>query len=88
MRWAGEICAAMTPRRKLVGVMIASALVGCITAIGAIYLATHRYYQAARDSQIERASYVINQYVNETVWRSFAANVGDLDSGFRCAAPE
>ena len=66
----------MTHHRKLVTILIASAVLSCMTASGAMYLATDRYQQAVQDSQIERTSYIINQYVNEAVWRRFAANVG------------
>ena len=68
----------MTHHRKLVSILIASAVLSCMTASGAMYLATDRYQQAVQDSQIERTSYIINQYVSEAVWRRFAANVGDL----------
>jgi signal transduction histidine kinase/CheY-like chemotaxis protein/HPt (histidine-containing phosphotransfer) domain-containing protein len=68
----------MTHHRKLVSILIASAVLSCMTASGAMYLATDRYQQAVQDSQVERTSYIINQYVNEAVWRRFAASAGDL----------
>lgn len=68
----------MTHRRKLLSILIASAALSCLAALCAMYFATGRYQKAVQDSQIERASYIVNQYVNTTVWRRFAANVGDL----------
>jgi methyl-accepting chemotaxis protein len=68
----------MTHRRKLFSVLTASAILSCIAALGAMYFATERYQKAVQDSQIERASYIVNQYVNTTVWRRFATNVGNL----------
>src|SRR5262245_14380700 len=68
----------MTHRRKLLGILIASAALSCIAATGAMYLATARYEQATRDLQIERVGYILNRYVNETVWQLFAADVGGI----------
>jgi adenylate cyclase len=68
----------MTHRRKLLGILIASAALSCIAATGAMYLATARYEQATRDLQIERVGYILNRYVNETVWQLFAADIGGI----------
>src|SRR5690242_176333 len=68
----------MTHRRKLLSILAASAVLSCIAALGAMYFATGRYQTAVQDSQIERVGYIINQYVNTTVWRRFATNVGNL----------
>jgi adenylate cyclase len=43
-----------------------------------MYLATARYEQATRDLQIERVGYILNRYVNETVWQLFAADIGGI----------
>ena len=66
----------MTHRGKLLGILIVSAALSCIAATGAMYLATARYEQATRDLQIERVGYILNRYVNETVWQLFAADIG------------
>jgi methyl-accepting chemotaxis protein len=68
----------MTHRRKLLAVLIASAILSCVAAAGAMYLATARYEQATRDSDIERVGYILNRYVNDTVWQNFAVDVGML----------
>jgi signal transduction histidine kinase/CheY-like chemotaxis protein len=68
----------MTHRRKLLGILIASAALSCIAATGAMYLATARYEQATREVQIERVGYILNRYVNETVWKLFAADIGGV----------
>jgi adenylate cyclase len=68
----------MTHRGKLLGILIASAALSCIAATGAMYLATARYEQATQDLQIERVGYILNRYVNETVWQLFAADIGGI----------
>jgi methyl-accepting chemotaxis protein len=68
----------MTHRRKLLAVLIASAIFSCVAAAGAMYLATARYEQATRDASIERFGYILNRYVHDTVWQLFAADVGML----------
>ena len=68
----------MTPRHKLVGIIIASAVLSCAAAVTAMFFATNRYEQATRESQIERVGYILNRYVNETVWQLFAHEVGNL----------
>jgi adenylate cyclase len=68
----------MTHRGKLLGILIVSAALSCIAATGAMYLATARYEQATRDLQIERVGYILNRYVNETVWQLFAADIGGI----------
>jgi hypothetical protein len=68
----------MTHRRKLLAVLIASAVLSCVAAAGAMYLATARYEQATRDTSVERFGYILNRYVNETVWQLFAAEAGML----------
>ena len=68
----------MTHRRKLLAILIASAVLSSLAAAGAMYLATERYEQAARNSKLERVGYILNRYVNDTVWQQFAADVGGL----------
>jgi methyl-accepting chemotaxis protein len=68
----------MTHRRKLLAVLIASAVLSCVAAAGAMYLATARYEQATRDASVQRFSYILNRYVNETVWQLFAAEASML----------
>ena len=68
----------MTHRRKLLGILIASAALSCMAATGAMYLATARYEKATREVQIERVGYILNRYVNETVWKLFAADIGGV----------
>ena len=68
----------MTHRRKLLAVLIASAVLSCLAAAAAMYLATARYEQATRDASVERFAYILNRYVNESVWQRFAGDAGAL----------
>jgi methyl-accepting chemotaxis protein len=68
----------MTHRRKLLAILVASAVLSALAAAGAMYLATERYEQASRDSKLERVGYILNRYVNDTVWQLFAVDVGGL----------
>ena len=44
----------MTHRRKLLIILIASAVLSCLAAAGAMYLSTGRYEQAGRDAQLHQ----------------------------------
>ena len=68
----------MKHRRRLLWILVASAVLCCIAALGALYITTDRYKKAVKESQTERVGYIINQYVNEIVWKRFAGTVGDL----------
>ncbi|PWB65635.1 MAG: hypothetical protein C3F17_03660 [Bradyrhizobiaceae bacterium] len=68
----------MNHRRRLFAIQVASAVLSCLAAAGAMYLATDRYEQATRDANLDRVGYTLNRYVGDTVWQGFAADVGAL----------
>lgn len=70
----------MTHRYKLIGILIASAVLTYLAVSGAMILATDRYEQTARESKLQRVGYILNHYVNDTVWQRYTADVGRLAS--------
>ncbi|GGK26312.1 methyl-accepting chemotaxis protein [Salinarimonas ramus] len=78
----------MTERKKLIAILVASAILNCVAAIGVMSLVTSRYETAVHDATAAQLGSIMNGYVADVAWGEYTdtvtalaaqiAQVGDL----------
>ncbi|WP_372424261.1 methyl-accepting chemotaxis protein [Salinarimonas chemoclinalis] len=65
----------MTEHKKLLAILVASAVLNCIAAIGVMSLVTSRYEGAVHEATASQLGSMLNGYVSDVAWGEYAQKV-------------